>query len=173
MSFSIFIASFLYPKTWLLYTVSALVGAGAAMIWAGQGVYLAKSSDSTTITRNSGLFLALMQSSTLFGNLFVFYQFQGETHIGEGTRQIVFSVLFAVGIIGVILFATLKNERHFNHASTHNLDVLNSAKESLLTRIAQEFNSAVKLFLTRNMLLLTSSFFYIGKWKACSRGFKY
>ena len=58
---SIFIASFLWPHTWLLYLVSVIVGAGAALIWTGQGNYLTLMSD-TIISRNSGIFWAMLQS---------------------------------------------------------------------------------------------------------------
>jgi Ion channel regulatory protein UNC-93 len=58
---SAFIASFLTPKTWLLYVASAVVGAGAAVIWTGQGSYLILNSDSETISRNSGVFWAMLQ----------------------------------------------------------------------------------------------------------------
>jgi hypothetical protein len=58
---SLFIASFLWPHTWLLYLVSVVVGLGAALIWTGQGNYLTLMSDDATITRNSGIFWAMLQ----------------------------------------------------------------------------------------------------------------
>lgn len=56
-----FIVTFLFPRTWLLYVASVLIGAGAAAIWTGQGNYLTVNSDSTTISRNSGVFWAMLQ----------------------------------------------------------------------------------------------------------------
>jgi hypothetical protein len=60
--FSLFIASFLVPKTWLLYLASCVIGFGAALIWTGQGNYLTLNSDSMTISRNSGIFWAMLQA---------------------------------------------------------------------------------------------------------------
>lgn len=60
-----FIASFLWPQTWLLYAASALIGVGAAAIWTGQGTYLTLNSDANTISRNSGIFWAMLQSRYL------------------------------------------------------------------------------------------------------------
>lgn len=54
--------SFLYPKTWLLYVSSAILGVGAALIWTGQGSYLSRCSNDETIARNSGVFWAMLQA---------------------------------------------------------------------------------------------------------------
>jgi MFS family permease len=59
--YSLFMISFLWPKTWLLYTVSAFLGVGAAIIWTAQGAFLSRCSDETTISRNSGIFWAMLQ----------------------------------------------------------------------------------------------------------------
>lgn len=54
--------SFLFPRTWLLYLASLLLGAGAALIWTGQGTYLSRCSNPSNISRNSGVFWALLQT---------------------------------------------------------------------------------------------------------------
>lgn len=154
--------SFLWPKTWLLYAASAVLGAGAAITWTGQGMYLSKCSDPETISRNSGLFWAMLQMSMFSGNLFVYFMFQGKTHIDEGTRQLVFSVLIAVAVLGVIFLATLKNHRLFSDPESIEDD--SNRGQSRLDNVVQEFKSAVKLFTTRDMLLLSVTFLYTGKW---------
>jgi hypothetical protein len=58
---SLYVLAFIFPMTWSYYVVSILVGIGAAIIWTGQGVYLANNSDDTTVSRNSGIFWALFQ----------------------------------------------------------------------------------------------------------------
>lgn len=59
--FRLFILNFLLPKTWLLYLASVIIGVGAALIWTGQGNYLTLNSRASTISRNSGVFWALLQ----------------------------------------------------------------------------------------------------------------
>jgi len=56
-----FLVSFLWPTTFLLYFMSAVIGFGASVIWTGQGAYLTLNSDSSTMSRNSGVFWALLQ----------------------------------------------------------------------------------------------------------------
>jgi len=60
-NFSLFIMSFSIPHTWLLYLASCIIGVGAALIWTGQGNYLTLNSSEDTISRNSGVFWALLQ----------------------------------------------------------------------------------------------------------------
>lgn len=164
--------SFLWPKTWLLYAASAVLGAGAAITWTGQGMYLSKSSDPTTISRNSGLFWAMLQASMFFGNLFVYFQFQGKTHIEEGTRRLVFSVLIAVAVLGVLFLATLKNPKHFEVVSSTDpeLDDLETPPQSPMENVVQEFKSAIKLFTTRDFLLLSVAFLYTGEYRFSGGG---
>jgi len=64
--FSSYVVSYIYPMTWSFYTVSVLLGFGAAFIWNGQGVYLSINSDDSTISRNTGIFWAFYQSRYLF-----------------------------------------------------------------------------------------------------------
>ena len=59
--FSLYVISFIYPMTWSYYTASILMGIGSAFLWTGQGVYFSANSDDSTISRNSGIFLALLQ----------------------------------------------------------------------------------------------------------------
>jgi hypothetical protein len=60
--------------TWSYYTVSILMGFGAAFLWNGQGVYLSINSNDSTISRNSGIFWALLQIKYLF-YIFAMFEF--------------------------------------------------------------------------------------------------
>lgn len=61
-AYCFFVITFLWPKTWLLYFASCVLGVGAALIWTGQGTYLSRCSDPSTISRNSGIFWAMLQA---------------------------------------------------------------------------------------------------------------
>ncbi|KAG5682589.1 hypothetical protein PVAND_011934 [Polypedilum vanderplanki] len=157
-----FMVSFLWPKTWLLYLVSALLGVGAAIIWTAQGAFLSKCSDATTISRNSGIFWAMLQMSMFFGNLFVYFQFQGKTHIDEQTRTLVFSVLIAVGIIGFFFLCALRSveDTQVSHHNDNNDTDEDLEKPS--SGVVVAFRNSVNLFFTREMLMLSLTFFYTG-----------
>lgn len=140
---------------------SAVLGVGAALIWTGQGTYLSKCSNPSNISRNSGVFWALLQLSMFFGNIFVFYQFQGKTHIDSQTRQIVFSVLIAVAAIGVIFLGTLRRPYITVEEAEKELKKPIEAKEAN-DSVWSAFRNAIRLFFTCEMMLLSITFLYTG-----------
>lgn len=95
------------------------------------------------------------------GNLFVYYQFQGKTHIDLGTRQLVFGVLIGVAVIGIIFLATLRQSGQKEHNSIENIDKEDTS-ESEEDGITDAFKKAIKLFFTPRMLLLSLTFIYTG-----------
>ena len=99
---------FYLPNTIALYGLSAVLGVGAAIIWTAQGVFLTQNSDETTMSRNSGIFWAMLQFSMVIGNTFVFIQFQGLTDIDRHTRSVVVIVLLVVCCVGVLTLGLLR-----------------------------------------------------------------
>jgi len=144
-----FVASFLWPQTWLLYLMSVLVGAGAALIWTAQGNYLTLVSDEATITRNSGVFWAMLQCSMVFGNIFVFYKFQGQETVDAQTRMVVFIALTAVCVVGTVLMVFLPRPPPPPGPPTPSSP-------------SQELIKSARLFKTPQMLLLCVTFLYTG-----------
>lgn len=157
ITYLLFIMSFAIPKVWLLYLVSAVIGIGAAMIWTGQGNYLALNSSETTISRNSGVFWALLQLSMFVGNTFVFFVFKGKDTVDNTTRQIVVWTLSAIALSGIAVMLIFpkppQNERGPSDSS-----------DDLLTPTGplEAFKGAVRLFVTRDMLMLSVTFIYTG-----------
>lgn len=98
-----------------------------------------------------------------FGNLFVFFQFQGKTHIDQETRTLVFSVLIAVGILGFIFLAVLRPIPQIQvvHANDSD-DDREEEEQSSLTGMWIAFKSSIRLFCTKEMIFLSLTFFYTG-----------
>nr|CAI5855156.1 unnamed protein product [Callosobruchus analis] len=153
ITYVLFILSFLIPQTWLLYLVSAIIGIGAALIWTGQGNYLTLSSTKAKISRNSGIFWALLQLSLFIGNLFVYFAFKGKDKIDKQTRHTVTWTLSAIGIAGLAVILLLprptKEEEEDEEPEVH-VGPLDALK------------GAWRLFITRDMLLLSITFLYTG-----------
>lgn len=100
-------------------------------------------------------------NSMFFGNLFVFFQFQGKSHIDEETRTLVFSVLIGVGILGFFFLTALRpiDDTRVVNGNEEADDELDKPASGVIAI----FKSSVDLFMTRDMLLLSLTFFYTGK----------
>ncbi|XP_044765194.1 UNC93-like protein MFSD11 isoform X2 [Coccinella septempunctata] len=155
ITYLLFIMSFLWPNTWFLYIASAIIGAGAALIWTGQGTYLTLNSTTATISRNSGIFWAMLQCSMLFGNLFVYIKFDGqEDYIEKDVRTMVIWVLSGLAMAGVVVFFFLPNPPKSSDDAVQTEEPVPGPMEV--------FKEAMKLFVTPRMLMLSLAFFYSG-----------
>lgn len=169
LCYVIFIGTFLYPRTGLLYGASAIVGFGAALAWTGHGLFLTKNSDGETMSRNSGLFWAIFQSSLFIGNIFVFKVFDTD-RIEEDTRKLVFQVLTAVSTAGLLLLLTMRKPPQQTNlgpaegvsSADKELRIPEEPRERPLTAAWHALRDAFRLFLTGRMLMLALMFVYTG-----------
>ena len=144
-------ANFLFPLSFGLYLVSVIIGFGAAVIWTAQGNFLTNNSTPETSSRNSGVFWALFQSSMLFGNLFVYFEFRGEESISTSTRLTVYGFFTGGGILGTLCLLTLRSPS----SSGSNADNFVGPKESVIR--------SWQLLQGRRMIYLCVTFFYTGE----------
>lgn len=156
VTYSLFIANFFFPETWCLYIASALIGFGAAVFWTGQGTFLTINSDSETMSRNSGVFWALLQCSLLFGNIFVYTEFQGKEVIDKETRFTVFGFLLGGSVLGLALLLTLRGGGTNSASFDLNGDVPKNSP------VKDEFSKAFVLMKTKTMICLAMTFLYTG-----------
>ena len=150
--YSVYIGQFAILNDYLLYISSAALGFGAAILWTAQGNFLTINSDQMTMTRNSGIFWAMMQSSMLIGNTYVYTQFKGETDISSETRTNVVSVFFVLSCIGSFVILIMRPTPWVIHD-----DPLNRPDTP-----RQALKKAWDLIWTPSMLLLCLTFFYTG-----------
>lgn len=164
-----FIGSFLWPQNALLYTASCVLGLGAALIWTGHGQYLTENSDSSTMSRNAGIFWAIFQTSMFTGNIIVFFMFTDD-QINAGTRKIIFSVLTGMAIGGTLLLATLAKsperlclgEAEGVSSADKELQIPEPARKKPLLAAWHAFVDALTLFFTPKMMFLALTFIYTG-----------
>ncbi|XP_060882598.1 UNC93-like protein MFSD11 [Labrus mixtus] len=110
--YSGYIAVFIIPLTWAFYFTSLLIGIGAALLWTAQGHFLVENSEASTINRNTGMFWALLQCSMLFGNLYIYFDWNGRTEIPDSSRKNIFLSLLVASVLGTLSFLVLRTSHH-------------------------------------------------------------
>lgn len=171
--YSGYIAMFIQPYTWTFYTASVLVGIGAAVLWTAQGNVLTINSTDSTIGRNSGIFWALLQFNLFFGNLYIYCAWRGHDHITDKDRQTVFITLTVISLVGCFLFFLLRKpdpdpapseatESLLQGDNMDSTEASSSRRPGLCQQAMDAFVKACKLFVTKEMLLLSISIAYTG-----------
>lgn len=164
--YSVYIAVFIQPFTWFFYTASVFIGVAAAVLWTAQGNCLTINSDELTIGRNSGIFWALLQSSLFFGNLYIYFAWQGKTHISESDRRTVFIALTVISLVGTVLFFLIRKpepESVLGEDESDDQDMEGpESTQSNLAKAVDAFKKSLKLCVTKEMLLLSVTTAYTG-----------
>ncbi|KAF1463337.1 UNC93-like protein MFSD11, partial [Spheniscus demersus] len=164
--YSLYIAIFIQPATWAFYTASVFIGIAAAVLWTAQGNCLTVNSDENTIGRNSGVFWALLQSSLFFGNLYIYFAWQGKTHISESDRRTVFIALTVISLVGTVLFFLIRKQEDTKtpgeEDSTSEILGDSSSAQNKMTRAVAAFKKSIKLSFTKEIMLLSVTTAYTG-----------
>lgn len=164
--YSLYIAVFIQPSTWSFYTASVFIGIAAAVLWTAQGNCLTINSDENTIGRNSGVFWALLQSSLFFGNLYIYFAWQGKTYISESDRRTVFIALTVISLVGTVLFFLIRKQEDTKapgeEDSTNEIHGDSSSARNKLVRAVDAFKRSIKLSFTKEILLLSVTTAYAG-----------
>lgn len=164
--YSLYIAVFIQPATWSFYTASVLIGIAAAVLWTAQGNCLTVNSDENTIGRNSGVFWALLQSSLFFGNLYIYFAWQGKTHISESDRRTVFIALTVISLVGTVLFFLIRKQEDTKTPGEEDSvsEILGDSMsaQNNMTRAVAAFKKSIKLSFTKEILLLSVTTAYTG-----------
>jgi preprotein translocase subunit SecG len=87
-----------------------------------------------------------------FGNLFVYFQFQGKTHIDAHTRLSVFLVLLVIAAVGIVFLLLLRP------AQNSDGEMIQKDEGGPLNALRRAF----ALLITKEMVLLSITFFYTG-----------
>ncbi|KAL4121270.1 hypothetical protein QTP88_013817 [Uroleucon formosanum] len=151
--YTMFLVSFLWLSSFLLYLMSAVQGFGAAILWTGQGTYLTLNSDPSTMSRNSGVFWALSNISMLLGNTFVFFALHDKNDFDERTRKFIYIVLIASSVFGTLIFLLLRSPVSPYGTENERVETIS---------FIHQIKNTMSLFLTKEMRLLNITFFFTG-----------
>ncbi|PIC20859.1 hypothetical protein B9Z55_025905 [Caenorhabditis nigoni] len=166
-----FMVTFLNLNVYLLYFGSAVLGAGAALLWAGNGCYLVEISRKNKMERNSGIMWAMLQSSMITGGIFLIYVLRsGDLSNSFTFIYVVFSAVIAVGIL-VLIF--MPNNPAQYVSGQQNEEIENNLEEPLIPSeilestappqsLGEQVRSMLAMSLTPNMLSLSVLFVYSG-----------
>ncbi|KFZ69295.1 UNC93-like MFSD11 [Podiceps cristatus] len=164
--YSLYIAVFIQPATWAFYTASVFIGIAAAVLWTAQGNCLTVNSDENTIGRNSGVFWALLQSSLFFGNLYIYFAWQGKTYISESDRRTVFIALTVISLVGTVLFFLIRKQEDTKapgeEDSANEILGDSSSAQNKMMRAVAAFKKSIKLSFTKEIMLLSVTTAYTG-----------
>ncbi|NXX20986.1 MFS11 protein, partial [Podargus strigoides] len=164
--YSLYIAVFIQPTTWAFYTASVFIGIAAAVLWTAQGNCLTVNSNENTIGRNSGVFWALLQSSLFFGNLYIYFAWQGKTHISESDRRTVFIALTVISLVGTVLFFLIRKQEDTKPPGEEDSANEILGEGSVTSYINFHYyvftEKSIKLSFTKEILLLSVTTAYTG-----------
>ncbi|XP_009814733.1 UNC93-like protein MFSD11 isoform X1 [Gavia stellata] len=165
--YSLYIAVFIQPATWAFYTASVFIGIAAAVLWTAQGNCLTVNSDENTIGRNSGVFWALLQSSLFFGNLYIYFAWQGKTLISESDRRTVFIALTVISLVGTVLFFLIRKQEDTKapgeeDSANEQVIYFPRSAQNKMTRAVAAFKKSIKLSFTKEIMLLSVTTAYTG-----------
>ncbi|CAL8285697.1 unnamed protein product [Boreogadus saida] len=169
--YSCYIAVFIVPTTWSFYLTSVIVGAGAAMLWTAQSHFLVENSDASTINRNTGMFWGLLQCSMLFGNLYIYFAWNGSTEISERGRKNLFTTLLVTSGVGTLCFLALRKTQHQQDDMISDDEgrpllsapMMYKQRANAAVKDAKaEFKTILQLLSSKTILLLSSCMAYSG-----------
>lgn len=168
--YSGYVAVFILPFTWSFYLTSVLIGVGAATLWTAQGHFLVENSEASTINRNTGMFWALLQCSMIFGNLYIYFEWNGKTEITERSRKNVFLSLLVASALGTLSFLVLrKSQTEEDMLSEEEGQSLLSTRmmykhraNSAMQDAKSEFKTILQLLKTKTIVLLSPCMAYSG-----------
>lgn len=92
------------------------------------------------------------------GNLFVFFAFKNKETIDKSTRNIVIWTLSVIALIGLIFMCLLPKPTKEREEDEEN------AEEEEVSGPIEALVKAAKLFVTKNMLMLSLTFLYTGEY---------
>ncbi|XP_076791530.1 UNC93-like protein MFSD11 isoform X4 [Arvicanthis niloticus] len=102
-----------------------------------------------------------------FGNLYIYFAWQGKTQISENDRRTVFIALTVISLVGTVLFFLIRKPDPENvlgeeeSFDDQDMEATESAQNNV-TKAVDAFKKSLKLCVTKEMLLLSVTTAYTG-----------
>ncbi|KAG8255938.1 DUF895 domain membrane protein [Homalodisca vitripennis] len=150
------IVPYLFENEWVILGGVIVNGVAAGLLWPPQGLYMIENSSPENASRNIAIFWAILNTSSLWGNLFVYYTFYGKQHIDQSTRTTVLYFLVIVNILAVASFVGLPRSA--------------SDQKARRKAPANTFQKCWRMLASRKMTWLFLPFSYTGLQQAYHNG---
>ncbi|KAG8314901.1 DUF895 domain membrane protein [Homalodisca vitripennis] len=118
---------YIIENEWVIYGGAVVTGMSSGCLWPAEGQYMIGNSSPQTTARNVGIFWTMFRASSLWGNLFVYYQFHGKQYIDQSTRRTVLYFLLGINILAIASFMGLP--RSTNDNKTEGYSPANTVKK--------------------------------------------
>ncbi|KAI8868151.1 MFS general substrate transporter [Ramicandelaber brevisporus] len=163
LTYALYSASYIHfnhtGQQWLLITSGALLGVGAGVLWAAQGMIIISYPEEWNKGRYIGIFWVIFNLGSVLGGLIPFFIYLNDSrdqsqeaphHSLSDVTYIAFVVLMTVGAsLGLVLAAPTSVRRDDGqYVALHQY-----------TNVTREFIEMLKLFVNKWMLLLIPAFF--------------
>lgn len=159
-TYAIYIAAYIYPNTVILYLCSALVGAGAAVLWTAQGAFISDNSTESTRQKNAGIFWAFLQASLICGNIYIYYAWRGVQEIHSPQRIPLYTIFTVLACLGSLGLLTVTNGSSESAEEDEDEELVGDdsdselVEESTVQKCVRVVKEAVFLLPTGNMLIV-------------------
>jgi len=118
-TFTGILASYIWPRPVFLQLFSVLNGAGSAVLWTAQGAFMVANSSEKNIVKNSAVFWTIFQMSYFFGNIYIYFAWNGVETIGSEQRVPLYTIFTGLAFAGCFaLLFTQENDEKYHVTDT-------------------------------------------------------
>ncbi|CAH8625343.1 unnamed protein product [Schistosoma haematobium] len=131
--YALYIASYIEPFEWSLYSASLVNGIGAAVLWTAQGAFITDCSTKSNLNQHFSLFWGLFQANQIVGGLYAYLSLSNIDEISRTLRIRLYGGLLGCAIFGILLLFTLRKPHktdNISHQQLINME-MNSSGDNL------------------------------------------
>lgn len=180
-TYALFMASYFYPKPWVLTPAACLCGIGGSVLWAGQGAYLTRIAQYEATQSSKGLESVVALFNSAFWGSYTTTQIVGNgigfivlntsadaINLNESTLEmLLFGVYTGSAVLGTFSFFFLSSDRNMERKMSEagllvNDDDSNSEDEQQKQSIWQAFLTNMKLIVDWRVSPLAPLLLYSG-----------
>ncbi|VDP57216.1 unnamed protein product [Schistosoma mattheei] len=182
--FSLYIASYIEPFEWSLYSASLVNGIGAAVLWTAQGAFITDCSTKSNLNQHFSLFWGLFQANQIVGGLYAYLSLSNIDEISRTLRIRLYGGLLGCAIFGILLLFTLRKPHktdNISHQQLINMETNSSGdnlseltpdystiqnRSTVFQSTLHSLRRSVKILITRPMICILVAAAFTGSFSS-------